>query len=69
MNVDVSVIYTQMYLMCIDIDECTANRDRCKFGDCVNLPGGYSCTCNTGYGGNFCDTGNDTAHKRKYVCF
>ena len=32
----------------LDIDECTANTDRCAH-TCVNTPGSYSCFCRPGY--------------------
>ena len=29
----------------------------CVHGSCVEITGGYSCTCNSGYTGKNCDTG------------
>ncbi|XP_034211326.1 wall-associated receptor kinase 2-like [Prunus dulcis] len=34
---------------CQDIDECALNSTLCKNGKCKNLPGNYSCSCNSGY--------------------
>ncbi|XP_052280875.1 uncharacterized protein LOC127878390 [Dreissena polymorpha] len=32
-----------------DIDECLLRKDVCVNGHCNNFPGGYRCTCNTGF--------------------
>lgn len=34
---------------CEDIDECTVFQGICGAGDCENLPGSYSCDCDSGY--------------------
>ncbi|CAL9016002.1 unnamed protein product [Prunus brigantina] len=34
---------------CQDIDECALNSNLCNNGKCKNLPGNYSCSCNSGY--------------------
>ncbi len=37
-----------------DIDECTAGTDSCDSNNanCMNTPGSFSCTCNTGFIGD-----------------
>ena len=49
----------------LDIDECTANTDRCA-DICVNTPGSYSCFCRPGYvlnsDGYNCNGENHTAY-------
>ena len=56
---------------CQDIDECARNTDNChQNAECKNLPGSFSCTCNSGYRGdgvtcadeNECSTGNHNCH-------
>ncbi|KAI5331648.1 hypothetical protein L3X38_021774 [Prunus dulcis] len=34
---------------CQDTDECALNSNPCNNGKCKNLPGNYSCSCNSGY--------------------
>ena len=39
----------------LDIDECFLGRDDCddeSLADCINYPGGFNCTCKTGYTGS-----------------
>ena len=42
--------------MCIpDINECELDLDDCddlRVADCINIDGGFSCTCKTGYTGS-----------------
>ena len=39
-----------------DIDECTVGSDNCldtsSQGECINVPGSFSCQCVAGYGGD-----------------
>ena len=37
----------------IDFDECSAGTDKChENAICVNVVGGYGCTCKTGFTGD-----------------
>jgi len=56
---------------CQDIDECARNTDNChQNASCSNLPGSFTCSCNSGYRGdgvtcsdlNECSTGNHNCH-------
>jgi hypothetical protein len=40
----------------IDIDDCLPSP--CQHGTCQDLHNGYKCTCNHGYTGTDCETGN-----------
>ncbi len=47
--------------MFVDINECFIGNHICdENADCANIPGGYNCTCRTGY------TGNGTTCEGKY---
>jgi len=37
-----------------DIDECTTGSNNCAVGTatCTNIPGSFTCACNSGYSGN-----------------
>ena len=37
-----------MLRFCADVDECSLS-GICVHGDCINLDGSYSCSCNLGY--------------------
>jgi len=40
-------------ITCVDIDECATNNGGCHAGaTCTNNPGGFDCTCPTGYEGD-----------------
>ena len=40
-----------------DIDECATNDGGCVNGECVNEEGGFDCACESGWGGELCDSG------------
>ena len=37
-----------LFLLYIDNNECSTNNGGCEH-NCINTPGSYSCSCNTGY--------------------
>uniref|UniRef100_A0A8C8CBR5 Latent-transforming growth factor beta-binding protein 4 n=1 Tax=Oncorhynchus tshawytscha TaxID=74940 RepID=A0A8C8CBR5_ONCTS len=37
--------YDEVFLECIDVDECEAGEDSCPGGICVNILGSHFCTC------------------------
>jgi len=40
-------------MTCADIDECALGTDNCDVNaTCTNIPGSFTCTCNSGYAGN-----------------
>ena len=44
---------------CLDVDECLVT-DICGPGDCSNLQGSYTCSCNIGYSGtSLCEDINE----------
>lgn len=43
-------LFNSLYLFVTpDVNECQLSDNLCKNGQCVNLPGTYQCTCDTGY--------------------
>lgn len=36
-------------LVLSDVNECQLSDNLCKNGQCVNMPGTYQCSCDTGY--------------------
>ncbi|XP_053388080.1 uncharacterized protein LOC123542570 [Mercenaria mercenaria] len=59
-------------ITCRDINECTENNINCSgHGTCSNVPGGYTCVCDTGF--IFNETNKscediDECHSTKYSC-
>ncbi|CAI2348488.1 unnamed protein product [Caenorhabditis sp. 36 PRJEB53466] len=37
----------------------------CQHGTCVSFPGGFQCVCDDGYGGSYCDEGQDNCADNK----
>ena len=47
-----------MFVDVIDVNECNKVPDVCNGnGNCQNMEGSFTCTCNPGYGGPTCGTG------------
>ena len=41
------------FILCTDIDECEIGAHQCDINaECINIPGGYNCNCETGFFGN-----------------
>ena len=46
-------VYPMIPNLISDIDECTSDTDNCHTdATCVNDPGTFSCSCNSGYSGD-----------------
>lgn len=51
----------------LDIDECATGADECMNGaSCVNTAGSYLCTCEPGWTGRLCQTGELIWSKQKH---
>ena len=48
------MITNSLYLVHIDIDECTRNESNCDLerGFCTNTEGSFQCTCSEGFSGD-----------------
>jgi hypothetical protein len=44
-------VVSETHIFCADIDECLTSPCHSQ-SVCTNIPGNFSCTCNTGYTGN-----------------
>ena len=43
-------IFVSFLCFCVDIDECRLEMDDCsEYASCMNNPGGFNCTCNSGF--------------------
>ena len=51
-----TVIFMLFSFLIPDFDECTSSP--CGMGSCYNLPNMYTCTCEAGFTGYDCDSGN-----------
>ena len=53
-----------------DIDECAAMTHNCSDGlICENIPGNYTCVCQEGYTGLFCETGMNMQCMQIHIFF
>lgn len=42
--------FRRLYDKCVDIDECTTNRNSCDSNQiCINEPGSFRCNCKIGF--------------------
>lgn len=49
-----NILYLYIYcltrlLVLPDVNECQLSDNLCKHGQCINMPGTYQCSCDTGY--------------------
>ena len=69
---DVQISFTHaLFILFADIDECEIGTYQCDSNaECNNIPGGYNCTCKTGYFGNGTECkGNWLYIGSSVVCF
>ena len=69
MTIQASVtrLYTIVFFR-LDVDECVLGLDDCDYeslANCINYPGGFNCTCKTGYTGS----GKNGTCKGKYYSY
>lgn len=58
-------IYILRVSLFSDIDECNRNTSLCdQYATCINVPGSYSCQCDSGFTGNgtICDGKHKTSN-------
>lgn len=41
--------YLLSFVSGLDLNECQLSDNLCRNGQCVNMPGTYQCSCDTGY--------------------
>ena len=54
-----------IYYLLVDIDDCDTND--CVNGTCVDGINEYTCNCNEGYSGQFCNEGNGVTNNIIYA--
>ena len=50
-------VYDQAFQIA-DINECQISRPCLNNGICINTPGSFTCNCQSGYTGEYCQIGN-----------